>query len=164
MLKADKEIAIKKVKEIIAKSEALFVTNLVGIQANEAVKVRKGVRDANGYLLITRNTLFEHAAKGTFAEKILVNLKGSTAVAFAYKDAPAVAKVLFDASKENELITLKGGMLDGKVLTSAQVTELAKLPSRDQMLATLLATFNAPISAFVRVLDAINKKQETVQV
>lgn len=165
MLKTEKEVAIKKIKANLEKSQAIFLTNVVGIQANESVKVRKGVRDANGYLAVTRNTLFEQAAKGTFAEKLLTNLKGPTAVAFAFKDAPAVAKVIFEANKENEIITVKGGMLDGKLLSAAEVTVLAKLPSRDQMLGTLLATFNAPISAFARVLFAISEKkqQETQQ-
>jgi large subunit ribosomal protein L10 len=160
MLRTEKDEAIKKVKENLEKSQAIFLTNLVGIEANEAVKVRKGVRDANGYMIITRNSLFERAAKGTYAEKLLSNLKGPTAVAFAFKDAPAVAKVIFEANKENEKILLKGGVLDGKDLTAAEVAALAKLPSRDQMLGTLLATFNAPVSAFARVLFAIKEQKE----
>jgi large subunit ribosomal protein L10 len=160
MLRTEKDEAIKKVKENLAKSQAIFLTNLVGIQANEAVKVRKGVRDANGYMIITRNSLFERAAKGTYAEKLLSNLKGPSAVAFAFEDAPAVAKVIFEANKENDKILLKGGVLDGKDLSAAEVAALAKLPSRDQMLGTLLATFNAPVSAFARVLFAIQEQKE----
>lgn len=163
MLRTEKEEAIKKVQDHLAKAQAVFVTNLIGIEANEAVKVRKGVRDANGYMIITRNSLFERAAKGTYAEKLLSNLKGPTAVAFAFKDAPAVAKVIFDANKDNDKILLKGGVLDGKDLTPAEVIMLAKLPSRDQMLGTLLATFNAPVSAFARVLFAIQEQKQTQQ-
>lgn len=163
MLKTEKEVAIKRIKDNLAKSQAIFLTNVVGIEANDSVKVRKGVRDANGFLAVTRNTLFAQAAKGTFAEQFLANLKGPTAVAFAFKDAAAVAKVIFEANKENEIITLKGGMLDGKALTAAEVAALAKLPSRDQMLGTLLATFNAPVSALARVLFAINEKKQATQ-
>lgn len=163
MERPEKEKAIESVKKNLEKAQAIFVTNLIGVSANESVKIRKGVRDAQGYLQITRNTLFQKAAKGTFAEKVLANLKGPTAVVYAFKDAPAVAKVLYNAGKENELVTLKAGILDGKELNSAQITELAKLPSKDQMLATLLATFNAPVSAFVRVLDAVKKQKETQQ-
>lgn len=160
MLRTDKDEAVKKVKENLEKAQAIFLTNLVGIEANEAVRVRKGVRDANGYMIITRNSLFERAAKGTYAEKLLSNLKGPSAVAFAFKDAPAVAKVIFEANKENEKVLLKGGVLDGKTLTAAEVVVLAKLPSRDQMLGTLLATFNAPVSAFARVMFAIKEQKE----
>lgn len=160
MLRSEKEEIIKKIKDNLDKAQAIFVTNLIGVTANDSVKIRKGVRDAQGFLAVTRNSLFEKAAKGTYAEKVLSNLKGPTAVAFAYKDAPAVAKVLFEANKENELVSLKNGILEGKELSGAEVQALAKLPSRDQMLGTLLATFNAPVSAFARVLFAINEKKE----
>ncbi len=113
-------------------------------------------------MVITRNTLFARAAKGTYAESILADLRGSTAVALAYDDAAAVAKILNDASGEfANIVTLKGGMLGKQKLTSAEVVALAKLPSRDQMLGTLLATFNAPVSAFARVLFAINEQKQT---
>ena len=62
--------------------------------------------------------------------------------------------------KENELVELRGGLLDGKALTPAEVNAIADLPSRDEMLGTLLATFNAPISALARVLFAIKEEKE----
>ena len=112
-------------------------------------------------MVITKNTLFARAAKGTYAETLLTGLKGTNAVAFAYSDAAAVAKVVNDASGEfEEIVTVKGGMLGNQTLTKAEVVALAKLPSRDQMLGTLLATFNAPVSAFARVMEAIRDQKE----
>ena len=90
----------------------------------------------------------------------MTGLKGINAVAFAFEDAPAVAKAIFDANKENDVVTLGAGYLDQKPLTDQEVTALAKLPSREQMLATLLATFNAPVSAFVRTMDSIKRQKE----
>jgi large subunit ribosomal protein L10 len=88
-------------------------------------------------------------------------LKGSSAVAFAYDDEAAVAKIINDASGEFvDIVTIKGGMLGTQKLSKAEVVALAKLPSRDQMLGTLLATFNAPVSAFARVLFAINEQKQ----
>lgn len=161
MLKrAEKEEIVKNLKANIEKSQAVFLTNLIGIGANDAVQVRRNVRNAKGKLIIARNTLFKRAAKGTPAEKLFEGLKGPSAVAFAFEDAAAVAKSLKDASKELELVALRSGMLNGEVLTKAQVEQLASLPSRDQMLGTLLATFNAPVSAFARVLNEIKNKKE----
>lgn len=162
MLKrSQKEEVVKDLQDKIGKAQAVFLTNLVGLSSNDAAKVRKEIRDANGGVVVTRNTLFEIAAKGTPCEKLLAGLKGTNAVAFAFNEAPAVAKVLYEAGKEfKDLVDLKAGLLDGKALTAAQIVELAKLPSREQMLATLLATFNAPVSAFVRVLDAIKIQKE----
>jgi large subunit ribosomal protein L10 len=158
--RSDKEAIIQSLKSDIEKSKAIFLTNLIGISSNDAVKVRKAVRDAQGKVVVTRNTLFKKAAVGTPAEALLSDLSGPHAVAFAFEDAAAVAKCLKDAGKDLELVSLKGGVLDGQQLNKAQVQQLADLPSRDQMLGTLLATFMAPASAFARVLFAIQEKKE----
>lgn len=158
--RSEKEAIVNGLKDDISNAKAVFLTNLIGVTSNESVKVRKDVRDAKGKVVITRNTLFERAAKGTDVEGLLKGLKGPTAVAFAFEDTAAVAKCLFEAGKELELVELKGGILDGKLLSPAELKALAQLPSRDQMLATLLATFNAPISALARVLNAIKESKE----
>ncbi len=164
MTRAEKDVVVASLREKIEKSQAVFLTNLVGIPSNDAVRIRKTVREAKGFMAITKNTLFARAAKGTFAEELLKDLKGNNAVAFAYEDAAAVAKAVNDATGEfEEIVVIKGGMLGSQKLNKAEVVALAKLPSRDQMLATLLATFNAPVGAFVRVLDAVAKQKETTQ-
>ena len=161
MTRAEKDAVVSSIKEKIEKSQAVFLTNLVGIPSVDSVRIRKSVRDAKGHMVITRNTLFARAAKGTFAEGLLQDLKGSSAVAFAYEDAAAVAKIVNDASGEFEnIVTIRGGQLGTQKLTKADVVALAKLPSRNQMLGTLLATFNAPVSAFARVLFAIQEQKQ----
>jgi large subunit ribosomal protein L10 len=160
MTRAEKDVVIKDLKEKIESARALFVTNLIGISANDAVEIRKSVRDAKGAVVVTKNTLFGKAAEGTYAEEILSGLKGTNAVAFAFEDAPGVAKALFEASKELEPITLTAGYLGTDKLTAADVQALAKLPSRDEMLGTLLATFNAPVSAFARLMNSMKDEVE----
>lgn len=161
MLKrAEKEAIIEGLKKDINAANGIFLTNVIGVKSNNSTALRKSIRDVGGKLVVTRNTLFAKAAQGTPAENLLANLKGPQAVAFAFDEAPAVAKCLKNAGKEQEVVTLKGGLLDGKELTIAEVTALADLPSRDEMLGTLLATFNAPISALARVLNAIRENME----
>jgi large subunit ribosomal protein L10 len=161
MTRAEKDAVVSSVRAKIEKSQAVFLTNLVGIPSVDAVRIRKNVRDAKGFIAIARNTLIARAAKGTYAEPLLTDMKGTSAVAFAYEDAAAVAKVINDASGEfTEIVTIKGGMLGTQKLSKAEVVALAKLPSRNEMLGTLLATFNAPVSAFARVLFAINEQKE----
>jgi len=161
LTRPEKEKIIAGIKTDIDQAQAVFLTNLIGLPSNDAVKLRKSVRDAKGKIVITRNTFFERAGKDTACEEILADLKGTNAIAFAFEDAAAVAKSLFDAGKEHgEIVELRAGVLEGKTLSPEQVVELAKLPSRDQMLATLLATFNAPVSAFVRVMNSIKEKKE----
>ena len=160
MTRAEKDVVIKDLKEKIERARALFVTNLIGIPANDAVSIRKAVREAKGAVVVTKNSLFGKAAQGTYAEEALSDLKGTNAVAFAFEDAPGVAKAIYEASKELEPVTLGAGFLTQKPLSPAEVTELAKLPSRDEMLGTLLATFNAPISAFARLMNAVKDECE----
>lgn len=158
--RSEKEAIIQDLVKDIGRAKAIFLTNLVGIKSSEAVGVRKSVRDSNGKMVVTRNTLFKKAAAGTLAEPLVANLSGPHALAFAFDDPAAVAKSLKEAGTTLELVDLKGGILDGQILTKAQVKQLADLPSRDQMLGTLLATFMAPVSAFARVLYAIQEKKE----
>lgn len=161
MLKrAEKEAIIDGLKKDIEAARAIFLTNLIGIGANDAVAIRKGVREAKGKVVITRNNLFRIAAQGTVAEKMLGELKGPHAVAFAFEDAPSVAKCLKKAGEAHELVQLKGGLLNGEELSLAQVKELADLPSREEMLGTLLATFIAPVSAFARLTNSIKDECE----
>ncbi len=161
LTRQEKEKIIADLRSDIEKSQALFVTNLIGVTSPTAVEIRKKVREADGKVVVTRNTLFAKAAKGTYCETLLASLKGPHAVAFAFKDPAAVAKCIKEAGDVNQVVTLEGGTLDGKVLSVAEVKTLANLPSRDQMLGTLLATFNAPISALARVLNSIREQKET---
>ena len=160
LTRAEKEALVSELKEKIENARALFLTNLVGVGANDSAAIRKSVREASGAVVVTKNTLFRLASEGTYAEELLKDLKGTNAVAFAFEDAPGVAKAVHEASESNDVVSLKDGFLNQKPLTAEEVVALAKLPSRDQMLATLLATFNAPVSAFARVLHAINEKKK----
>jgi large subunit ribosomal protein L10 len=157
--RAEKGQIIDGIKGDIERAQAVVLTNLIGISANDSVKLRKEVRDAGGKISITRNTLFQKASEGTYCEELFKDLKGPHALAFAFEDAASVAKSIHEANKDHELVTLLGGYLNREALTLDQLKELATLPSRDEMLATLLATFNAPISAFVRVIDAIKESK-----
>ncbi len=155
-----KEVIISGLKTDIESAKGIFLTNLIGVASNDGVAIRKNVRDHDGKIIVTRNTLFEKAAVGTVAEKMLKDLKGPHAVAFAFDDAAAVAKCLKNASKEHDVVELKGGLLNGEELSLDQVKELADLPSRDEMLGTLLATFIAPVSAFARLMNSVKDEVE----
>lgn len=158
-----KDEVVNDLREKINKAEGIFLTNLVGLVAEVSTKVRKNIRENNGSVVITRNTLMARAAKGTKAESLFSNLKGPNAIAFAFNDPAAVAKILFNLRKDHEVARLGAGLLGDKPLKVAEVEFLANLPSRDLMLGTLLATFNAPVSAFARVVEAVRAKKEAEQ-
>jgi large subunit ribosomal protein L10 len=160
LTRAEKNEIIANVKNQIETAQAVFVTDLIGISGTESVEIRKNIRDVGGKVFVTKNRLFELAGKNTNCESILTELKGTNALVFAFEDAASVAKAIKGATKINEIVTLKGALLGEKILSIKEVNELADLPSRDQMLATVLATFMAPISSFVRVLGLIQKDKE----
>lgn len=159
LTRAEKSAIIDSLKTDIGNAKAIFLTNVIGLPSNNANDLRKDVREAEGRLVVTKNTFLAKAAQGTEAEELLSGLKGTQAVAFAFGDAPGVAKALKEVGKEFDLVELRGGLLDGKALSPAEVNAIADLPSRDEMLGTLLATFNAPISALARVLFAVQEKK-----
>ena len=160
--RAKKAEVMSELKNGFENANAVFLTNLIGLTSNDAVELRKNLREANAKISVTRNTLFAKAAVGTVCEEMMNGLKGPHAVAFANGDVAAVAKALKEAGEKFEnVVTLKAGILKGQSLTSDELVQLASLPGKDQMVATLLATFNAPIGAFVRVLDAINKSKDS---
>lgn len=150
-----KTAVINDLKEKITNSKALFLTNVIGMKVNDSVVLRKTIRDAKGALIVTRNTLFGKAAEGTYAEDLFKDLKGTNAVAFAFDDAPSVAKALLETSKTIEAVRLGKGFLGEELLDENRVMALAKLPSRDEMLGTLLATFQAPVSSLARLINSI---------
>ncbi len=159
--RAQKDAVIADLRDKIENSQALFLTNVIGIEANQAVELRKTIREAKGGLIVTRNSLFGKAAEGTYAEELLTGLKGTNAVAFAFEDAPGVAKAIYESSKALEAITLGKGFLNQELLDEGRVSALAQLPSRDEMLGTLLATFQAPVSSLARLVNAIKDECET---
>jgi len=159
--KKDKTVIVDGLKADIDNAKGIFLTNLIGVPSNDAVAIRKNVRDASGKVVVTRNTLIKRASEGTVFEGLCTELKGPHAMVFAFEDAAAVAKCIQNAAKEHEVIEFKGGVLDGRTLSSAELAQLADLPSRDEMLGTLLATFNAPVSALARVLYSIQEQKES---
>ena len=160
LTRAQKDGIISGLKKDLENAKALFLTDLIGVSANDSVAIRKSVRNAEGKMVVTKNTFFRIAGEGTPYQDLLKDLKGTNAIALAFNEAPAVAKVIYDASKDLEPVEIRGGLLDGKEISSEEIQALAKLPSRDEMLGTLLATFNAPISAFVRTMEQIRLKKE----
>ncbi len=158
--RADKEALVDGLKKDIEGARAVFLTNLIGIPSNDSVGIRKQIREAAGKVVVTRNTLFSRAGVGTYAEKLLAELKGPHALAFAFEDAPAVAKALKKAAEDFDVVEFKGGFLNGEELSIADIKALADLPSREEMLGTLLATMNAPVSAFARLMNQLKDKVE----
>ena len=155
------EMKQQQVAEIKAKVEgavAGVVVDYTGISVADDTKLRKELREAGVQYSVVKNTLLHLAIEGSDLAEMDPFLNGATAIATSAEDHVAAARILSKYAETNDSFKVKTGFLDGKVIDLATIDSLAKLPSRDILLATVCNAFNAPISAFARVIQAIVDK------
>jgi len=150
--KEQKNEIIAQYDEWMEKSEALVLTEYIGMTVNDMDNLRASIREAGGEFHIVKNTLI----KRLFAEKEM-ELKDehyidTTAIGFAFEDPPALAKALADFAKESDFLKIKAGYLDDKLMTPAEVIALANVPPLPVVRANLLSILLAPASQLVRTL------------
>jgi len=153
MNRTEKEQLVSELKEKIEGATALYYTDFTGLNVKRMTDLRRRLRKANVEYVVIKNTLALRAVNesGLVGER----LRGPTGLVVA-KDAVAAAKVITDFAKENEQRpAVKGGMFDGKAIDKAQVTKLASMPSREQMLADLGAGLQSPMAAFLGALNGM---------
>jgi large subunit ribosomal protein L10 len=150
-----KEQVVAELADKLAGAKAAFLADYRGLNVEQVNKLRNELRGVGVEYLVVKNTLLRLAAQGTTSECMSVQLQGPTALAIATGDPVAPAKVLADFAKANAKFELKGGALEGKVLSVNDIRALAELPSREVLLGRLLGSLNAPASNFVGVLAAI---------
>ena len=156
---------IDMLSEAIKKTDAIFIAEYRGLTVKKISAVRKLIRQAGGEMKVCKNTLMRIALK----ENDMISAPeidfGPNGYVLSYGDAAAVAKALRDFAKEkgNEALVIKGGILGGQQLLSKdQVSALADLPSREQLLAQVVGTLAAPIRGLVTVLSANQRNLVTV--
>ena len=153
MDRAEKEAAVESLVGKFGDAPIAVLADYRGLTVAEVTELRAKLREADGELLVAKNTLARLAVAGTDASAIERWLVGPTALAFGYQDPAALAKALHVFAKENEALEVKGAVMEGEVLEAGQVEQLALLPGRDQLRATLLALFNTPATQLVRLLN-----------
>lgn len=156
-----KEQKVAELQELFANSQAVFLTDYRGISVAEDVKLRAKMREAGINYLVAKNTLIKIACNNYGSNELDSYLNGPTAVAFA-DDPVAAAKILSDFIKESKKTQIKVAMLSGKIIDAQGVEELAKLPSREVLLAQVAGAFTAPLSSFAGVTAGILRQLVTV--
>jgi len=157
--KTDKAAAVADLKDSFLKAKASFFADYKGLTVEQVNELRKRLRAHNVTVKVVKNNLARLAVReaklGENSEKLLDTVVGPTMVAFAYGDAAAAAKVVHKFAEEVEVFGLKDSLLGNQRLSTAEVAELSKLPSRPVLLARLLGQLNAPAQSFVGVLAAV---------
>ncbi len=159
------EKVLEQKKQIVAElTEELkgacagVVVDYKGTSVADDTALRKELREAGVHYFVVKNTLLGRAADEAGLGEMKSVLEGTTAIAISTDDYTAAARILKKFADAHENFSIKCGFLDGSVVDTATVESLAKLPSREVLLATVLGAFQAPIAAFARAVQAIVDK------
>lgn len=157
MDRTEKQTLVSELNEKFNRACCAVVTEYRGMTVEEISNLRSELRKVSVDYKISKNTLAKLAAKGTGVEGLSTYLEGPTALALGYSDPVAVAKVLTEFVKKQkkgrEKLAIKGGVLDGKVLSAADIKALAELPPKEVLLAQLLSVMQSPLSGIVGVMQ-----------
>lgn len=150
--KQRKEEVLSQYADWIKRSEAVILVEYTGANMKSIDAIRAKIREAGGEFHIIKNTLARRAFAENGLEVPQDYLLKSTAISFAFTDPASTAKALTDATKGNEFVKVKGGLMGGKALNAAQVKALADMPPLPVMRATLLGVLQAPAGKLVRTI------------
>ena len=155
-LEGKKEV-VAEVSAKIATAQAVVLAEYRGLPVEAITNLRKQARASGVYLRVLKNTLARRAVQGTPFEKLADQMVGPLAYGIS-EDPVAAAKVLQAYAKGNDKLVIKGGAMPNQVLSAKEIGALATMPSREQLLASLMGTMNAPITKFVQTLNEVPSK------
>ena len=152
-----KQAVVAEVSEQLAKAQAVILAEYRSITVKDMTELRKRARGSGVYLRVLKNTLARRAVAQTPFKGLTEKMVGPLAYGIC-SDPVAVAKVLQEFAKDNDKFVIKAGAMPNVVMSAREVAELAKMPSRQELLAKLVATMQAPIAKFVRTLNEVPGK------
>jgi large subunit ribosomal protein L10 len=153
-----KQAVVAEVSAEVARAQAIVLAEYRGLPVGNMTELRKRARNSGVYLRVLKNSLARRAVAETPFSGLSDQMVGPLFYGIS-ADPVAVAKVLHEFSKENvDKFTIRGGAMPNAVMTPQQVGELAKMPSREQLLSTLLGTMMAPVAKLARTLNEVPSK------
>ena len=153
----EKALVIEEVAGQVSKAQSIVIAEYRGLDVASVTVLRKQARESGVYLRVLKNTLVRRAIADTSFDGLSDQLVGPLMYAIS-EDPVAAAKTLADFAKTNPSLVIKGGAMPNSILDEAGVKALASMPSRDELLAKLLGTMQAPIAQFVRTLNEVPTK------
>lgn len=150
--KEQKKTIINDLAEKLKTAKAVVFSDYKGLIVKDMTALRRELNKEGADLKVAKKTLVNLAFKKAGMEVDVKKMEGQLAVAISEKDEVAAAKIIAAASKNNENLKIIGGLLGDKEVSADEVKALAKLPSKEELLAKLVGTINAPVSGFVNVL------------
>jgi large subunit ribosomal protein L10 len=152
---AQKQAIVADLKEKLQNAVTGVLVDYSGVNVADDTALRAKLREAGVEYAVVKNTLTRFAAKEVGLDELSDVLNGNTALALSNDDVVAPAKVLYDFGKDHEYFTIKGGFVEGKVVSVAEIEKLATMPSKENLLCMLLYALNGNVSGLARALQAI---------
>jgi len=150
----DKEAELQALETAFRGSESAILVDYKGLNVPQVTELRRQIRTVKGRYKVVKNTIAKRALKGTPFEVLERYFEGTTGVAYTASDPVALAKTLTTFGKTAPALTIKAAVVQGRAVAAAEVTALATLPGRPELLARLLFVMQAPMVQIVSVLNA----------
>jgi len=158
----DKQKDLEALRQDLERVRNLFVTGFEKLTVSQDFQLRKAVRSAGGTYRVIKNNIAEKAAEGTPSEAVLKDLKGMCSLAYTSADPVALAKALTVYAKANPAFTFRAGFVEGRAIDVKSITDLANMPSKEEILSKLLFLINAPAQRLVTAMNAVGRNLAVV--
>lgn len=155
-----KEEIVSKLAEELKDAKLILLTDYRGITVEDVTKLRKDVREANAEYKVIKNNIVKRALEANGESGLDDLLEGPTAVVISKEDYLSPAKAIYNFTKDHDFYKIKGGIVEGKVMTAEEIITLAKLPSRQELLAKLAGALLGNITKLAVALDAVKSQKE----
>jgi large subunit ribosomal protein L10 len=155
--RSQKKESVAALKSDLATVSTVILSTFQGITVAEDTQLRRAVQAAGGHYRVVKNTLAELAAAGTSAEPLLKGLSGTNSIAYTEMDPVALAKVLTKVAKDVPAFKFKSGVVEGRVLSIAEIQQLALLPSKEELISKIMFLVQAPTQRIASALSAVTR-------
>src|SRR6266851_722401 len=142
--RSEKQEDLDKLKNQLATVSTVILSTFQGITVEDDNKLRRAVQQAGGHYQVVKNTLAERAASGTPIEPLLKNLAGTNSIAYTATDPVSLAKALTKIAKDVPAFQFRAGIVEGRVLSIAEIQQLSSLPSKEELISKIMFLVNAP--------------------
>ncbi|MBD5396463.1 MAG: 50S ribosomal protein L10 [Lachnospiraceae bacterium] len=153
-----KQPVVEEISAHIKDAQSVVLVDYRGLTVEQDTRLRKQLREAGVTYKVYKNTMMNFAFKGTDFEALTPYLEGPSAVAISAEDATAPARILCKFAKEANKLEIKGGVVEGVAYDAQGIGEIAKIPSREELLSRLLGSMQSPIANFARVMNQLAEK------
>jgi large subunit ribosomal protein L10 len=160
--KSEKVTQAEKLKSELANISSVILSTFQGITVEQDTKLRRSVESAGGKYQVVKNSVAERAAAGTPAEGVLKNLKGTNSIAYTTADPVALAKILTKVAKDVPAFKFRAGWVEGRVISIEEISKLATLPSKEELITKIMFMLNAPAQRVATALAAVPRNTAVV--